>query len=174
MNIILYGYKSSGKTTIGKLLADQLQWQFIDIDRVIEELYQKENGKVLPVHKIYELNSKEFRLLEKQAIFSLKNIDNTVVATGGGSVLDIENVKCLKKLGKLIYLKVPKNVLKQRMLSGRLPAFLDENDPEGSFEKMYFAREKIYTDISDIVLEINHKLNTEIIWEILQEVQHGK
>ena len=164
MNIILYGYKSSGKTTIGKLLAEQLQWQFIDIDHIIEELYQK------PAHKLYESNSEEFRLLEKQAVFSLKDIDNAVIATGGGSVLDAENVNILKKLGKLIYLKVPKKIIKQRMLSGRLPAFLDINDPEGSFEKMYLAREKIYTSIADIIIEINNKTNDEIIREIL----HGK
>lgn len=167
MNIILYGYKSSGKTTIGKALAKQLQWQFIDIDRIIETLHQNAGGKKFPMHKIYELNSEKFRLLEKQAVASLKDIENAVIATGGGSILNSENVKVLKKLGKLVYLKTPKNILKQRMLSGRLPAFLDTKDPEGSFEKMYLEREKTYTAIADIVIALDNKTNDEIIKEIL-------
>jgi shikimate kinase len=170
MNIILYGYKSSGKTTIGKLLAEQLHWHFVDIDRIIENLYQQETGKSLPMHKIYELDSGKFRLLEKQAVSSLKNNDGTVIATGGGTVLNLGNVRILKKLGKLIYLKAPKEIIKQRMLFGRLPAFLDKNDPEGSFEKMYLEREKIYTSIADIVIETDNKTNDEII----REIMHGK
>ena len=170
MNIILFGFKGSGKTTLGKLLAEQLQWQFIDIDRIIEELYQKKEKKSLPAHKIYELSSETFRLLEKQAVFSLINTNNAVIATGGGSVLDTENVAELKKLGKLIYLKAPKELIKQRMLTGRLPAFLDKNDPEESFAKMYLEREKIYTAIADIIIELDNKTNDEIIQEIL----HGK
>jgi shikimate kinase len=167
MNIILYGYKSSGKTTIGKLLADKTYRQFVDIDRIIEDLYQQEIGKFLPMHKIYELDSEKFRLLEKQAVSSLKNSDNTVIATGGGTVLNLGNSRILKKLGKLIYLKAPKEIIKQRMLSGRLPAFLDKNDPEGSFEKMYLEREKIYTSIADVVIETDNKTNDEIIREIV-------
>lgn len=174
MNIILYGFKSSGKTTLGKQLAAKLHWQFIDVDDLIKNLYQEKTAKSLPVYKIYELNSDTFILLETEVIASLAGTDNAVIATGGGSVLNPENVKTLKKLGKLIHLKLAKEFIKARMLKGRLPAFLDINDPEGSFEKMYLAREQTYNSIADIVIDINNKNDNEVVKEIIQEVQHGQ
>ena len=167
MNIILYGFKSCGKSTFGKLLADKLQWRFIDIDRVIEKLFQKKSDYILLAYKIYELSPETFRALEKQAVASLVDTDHAVIATGGGSVLDPENVVTLRKLGKLVYLQAPKHILKQRMLSGRLPTFLNNKDPDAAFEKMYLERENIYTAISDTVIEINNKSKHEVINEIM-------
>ena len=175
MNIILFGFKGCGKTTIGKLLADKLTMQFIDIDRVIENIHYNKHHTKLSARDIYrQLGEKGFRLLEKESISSLADIDNTVIATGGGSILDVENILILKKLGALIYLQAAKHIIKQRIMSETLPAFLDSNNPEYSFEKMYKNRKNIYENIAAIVINTKSIDNKEIITKIIYEVKNGK
>ena len=174
MNIILFGYKGCGKTTLGKLIAAKLGYRFVDVDQLIEELYEKRKQSVLPAYQVYERSEAAFRLLERETVESLDGTKNAVIAVAGGTVLDMGNVTELKRLGKLVYLFVEKEVLKERMLSGRLPAFLDPKDPEGSFEKMYQNRKKIYASVADIVLEKDSKTDEQIVDEIIREVKNGK
>lgn len=176
MNIVLFGFKNSGKTTIGQLLAEKRELPFVDVDRLIEGIYQEKTGEKLPVHKVFEtLGASGFRAIEKEAVFSTTNKTDSIIATGGGSVLDSENVEILKSNGQLIYLKAPKKVIKERMLSSeRLPAFLDPNDKEGSFERMYVERESIYEKIADIVIETEGKENEDVIKEILNKTISGQ
>ena len=83
-------------------------------------------------------------------IGALLELHSCVIATGGGAVLDPDNVAVFKRLGKIIYLKVEKEVIKQRLLK-KPPAFLDQLDLEGSFEKMYAERMPLYEQIADEV-----------------------
>ncbi|MGL4348359.1 MAG: shikimate kinase [Chlamydiales bacterium] len=85
MNIILFGLPRSGKTTIGQKLAVNLSLSFIDTDRIIEKLYQKRFKSPYSCREIYQkFGEKKFRILESEAIFSLQNQSNTVIALGGG------------------------------------------------------------------------------------------
>jgi len=174
MNIILFGFKGCGKTTIGKLLADKLAMQFVDIDRVIENIYFAKYHAKLSVREIYKkLGEDDFRNLEKEAILSLVDLNNTIIATGGGSVLDADNLSKLKKLGTLVYLQSDKSNIKKRILSETLPAFLDPNDLEGSFEEMYKNRKNIYENIAVIVINTEGMDNEAIIKKIIYEVKNG-
>lgn len=146
MNIILFGFKSSGKTHFGQLLAQKMHRPFIDTDDLISELYGKKQKSAKAIHK--ELGEQGFRALEKKAILHLKNVKDSVIALGGGAVLDPENVETLQKIGALVYLKTDPKVLKKRLLEGELPSFIDPKDPEGSFWKMIQEREPIYQSIS--------------------------
>lgn len=175
MNIILFGFKSSGKTTLGKLLAQELAYQFIDIDDLIEQLYQNKHNRRLSIREIYNIEGEKiFRALEKEAIKNIEKIDNTVIATGGGSVLDIDNVAKLKQLGKLVYLKIPEEVIKNRIFSEELPPFLTGKNLEQEFTKMYDTRKKVYEKVADIIIEITAEDKKEIIKKIIGKVQHGK
>jgi shikimate kinase len=135
-NIILCGFKSAGKTTLGRKMAQELGWRFIDTDLLIPCQYSRERPAI-------------FREYEKKVICSLTGLQRCVIATGGGAILDQENVTLLKKLGKVIYLFVPKETLKKRLLQGPLPLFLDPENQEISFEKMYEERERLYAAIAD-------------------------
>ncbi len=169
MNIILIGFKNSGKTTIGKMIAHTLNYQFIDTDTLLEKYYFREKGLLLPVHKIqHQEGDVKFRQLEKDAIHTLTNVKKTVIATGGGSILNKDNVNFFKKIGKLIYLYVPKNILSERTLQGRLPTFIDPKNPEKSFEKMFDERKDIYENIADYQVEAFDKTNDEIVDEIVK------
>lgn len=144
MNVILFGFKGAGKTHFGKLLAQNLHRPFIDTDDLVVEL-SNQRKNIREIHQ--SLGEEAFRKLEKQALQALKQVENAVIAVGGGTVLDPENVAFLQKVGALIYLKVGADKLKIRLLQGELPSFLDKKDPEGSFLRMIHEREPIYRSI---------------------------
>ena len=135
MHLILFGFQGCGKTTVGKLLAAQLQRPFIDTDIRLEE----RTGK--PLRELYRaLGEKEFRALEKQIIFELDLRPDAVIALGGGSVLDPENVRFLRAIGQLIYLDVPFNQLR---IQG-VPAYADGR----TLFDIYTARKPIYEAVA--------------------------
>lgn len=125
---------------------------FIDTDDLVSK-----NCRQLYLH-----SEEAFREIEKEVIAALVDFQNSVIATGGGSVLAPENVVILKKLGKIFYLRVPKEVLKERLLSGTLPAYLDPNLPEKSFEEMYASRKDLYEQIADHIID-----HEDQIWSLI-------
>lgn len=157
MIISLCGFKYSGKTSVGREFAKKNDYQFIDTDRLIEERFVL-SGHFLSISMIHQrLGEKQFRRLEQEVVLSLNPLQSSVIATGGGVVLDKSNVLHLKSLGVLIYLKAPKEVLYQRMLkSKKLPTFLDPNNIKSSFFKEFRRRQSIYEQVADLYVEITH------------------
>ncbi len=148
MNLILFGFKGSGKTHFGKLLALKMHRPFIDTDDLITELYTKETGHRRKIKEIYaKLGPEGFRAFEKKAIQFLKNVGDSIIALGGGTILDPENVEFLQKIGALVFLKAASEKLKKRIFKEELPLFWDKKNPEESFWEMIQEREPIYRSI---------------------------
>jgi shikimate kinase len=148
MNLILFGFKSSGKTHFGKLLSHKMHRPFIDTDDLIIELYKKETDKQRNCPQIHqEIGESAFRALEKRALQLLKNVQNAIIAVGGGAVLEEENMLFLQSVGELVYLKASSEKLKERIFRAEVPSFLDPKDPHGSFHQMIQEREPIYRSI---------------------------
>lgn len=168
MNIILIGFKNSGKTTIGKKLAEVLNYSFIDTDDLMTSSYQQMRGKQQTSRQIYQAEGEmKFRELEKNAIATLTGTKNAIIATGGGSILNPESVKILKQLGTIIYLFATKEFLLERNKSHQTAAFLNENNPEKSFEQLYKARKDIYENVANYLVQIADKTVDEIVQEII-------
>ncbi len=164
MNLILFGYKRCGKTLFGKMVAKKLNLPFLDTDALVEDLYFKEYHEKLSSRQIVQKNSEPFfRQLEKKAIASLQGVKNSVIALGGGAILDPENQKILAKAGQLVYLVTSKETLKKRLLSGELPTFFDPKSPESSFEKMYTERKPIYEKIPAQHIVTDGKSDEEVV-----------
>lgn len=116
MNLILFGFKGAGKTHFGRKFAHRLHRPFIDTDELLEELYAEEKGERLISRQIFQkLGGVGFRAFEKQAILTLTGIKDSVIALGGGAVIDPENVAFLQKLGAMVYLKASPETLRKRM-----------------------------------------------------------
>lgn len=174
MNLILFGFKRCGKTHFGKRLARKLYRSFVDTDHLIEDLHEKASGKHISCREIaLEKGDAYFRTLENEAIASLSKYDNVIISVGGGAILNPINQEILAKIGKLVYLDVKKEVLKQRMLSGLLASYLDPEDPEGSFETMYAARKPLYDQVPAIRIIMEGRSEAEILDQLEQEVKNG-
>ncbi len=99
MNIVLIGFRGTGKSTVGKLLANRLKRDFVDTDEYIESA----TGKT--IKDIFEEEGEEgFRKTEAETIAKLSKMKNKIISAGGGIVLKDENVKNLKNNGFLILL----------------------------------------------------------------------
>lgn len=135
MNVILCGFMGSGKTTVGKLLAEHLGMDFVDTDLSIEADEEKS------VSKIFEENGEEhFRDLEYNKCVEISKRDSLVVATGGGALTFDRNADTLKNNGIIIYLDVPFEVVLERVGDGETrPLF---NDKEKAMELFNQRKDK--------------------------------
>lgn len=176
MNLILFGFKSCGKTTLGKMIAQRLNRPFIDTDHLLEQLYLQQTGQSLTFREIFKaVGTDAFRILESNVLQQLKGQKNAIIAVGGGFVLDPINAAFLAKLGRLVYLKVSKETLKKRILGkAELPAFLDPSDPEGSFEQMYRERRKKYEEIHALSIDMENKTQAQVILELSSLIQNSE
>lgn len=109
MNIVLIGYRGSGKSTVGRRLASRMERRFVDTDDLIES----EKGQISDIVKSHGWDY--FRALEKKIIEKVSKEDNVVIALGGGAVLDPDNIVNLEKNGLIIWLKADREVLRKRM-----------------------------------------------------------
>jgi len=156
LNLILFGFKGCGKTHFGKLIAQKMHRQFIDTDDVLVQLFAKKTGQRLAPREIHaQIGEASFRALEKEAIRSLRELKEAVIALGGGAVLDPENVELLQKIGCLVYLCASPETLKKRIFKEKLPSFLDEKDPTGSFLEMVQERKPIYESIPAARIDVD-------------------
>ena len=98
MNLLLFGFKRCGKTYLGLKVAQKMHMHFLDTDQMIEDLFTARHHKTLACREIvHDHGIHFFRELEKQVIYSLENTTNTVIALGGGSVLDQANARAYRR-----------------------------------------------------------------------------
>ncbi len=108
--IYLIGFMGSGKSTAGKNLATLLNWEFTDLDEMVE----KYSGKTIP--EIFQKEGEDyFRKLETEMLDSLKSVENLVVSTGGGTPCFNDNMAFMLKTGLTIYLKMTPEQLFDRL-----------------------------------------------------------
>ena len=110
--IILIGYRCTGKTSIGKRLAGRLGVPFIDTDRLVEAATGKTIKALIETHGWVF-----FREKEREAIVTLTSQGKSVIATGGGAVMDKDNAAILKKEGLVIWLVADEDTILERMLA---------------------------------------------------------
>ena len=130
-----------GKSTIGKLLAKKLQYDFLDIDKLIE---QKEGSSINLIFK--NKGEEYFREIEKRlTLTELKKI-NCVISLGGGSFLQNEVRKSVKKLSVSFWLDVPIDELIKRLTKSKKRPLLFKQNLNSTVKKIYFDRKKIYNE----------------------------
>jgi len=142
-NIVLTGMPASGKSTVGKMLAESTGRNFIDIDAMIEEAEKKS------IPEIFEsYGEKYFRDAETRAIKNAAAVSGSVIATGGGAILREENVDALRQNGKLYFIDRP---LSELIPTSDRPLSSDSD----SIRKRYDERYEIYTKTADAIINAN-------------------
>lgn len=139
MNIYLVGFMGTGKTTVGRLLAAQKKWNFIDLDELIELKEQR---------RIVDIFAKEgepyFRKVEKKFLKQVSTQKKFVVACGGGIVLDKDNIKLMKKTGALICLCANCEEILRRISSSNHRPILNVAKPKERIELLLKMRAPYY------------------------------
>jgi shikimate kinase len=110
MNLVLIGYRCTGKTTIGRLLADKLGWPLVDTDTLIQERAGRSIKEIVAAG-----GWPEFRRLEREVIADVAAADRQVISAGGGAILDDANTRALRAGGKVVLLTAAPEVIWERM-----------------------------------------------------------
>lgn len=174
MKLVLIGFKNSGKTSVGRILSEQLHIPFLDTDDLIESYYHKQHACFKSVREIYQFEGAQyFRTLERDIIQSACMENESVISTGGGSLLNTENCLALKRFGQLVYLDASPESLYNRLSSESLPAYIDALEPKKSFIQHYESRKKIYQAYADLTIDTHHKTIKEITDEILLRLRRS-
>lgn len=152
MNIILMGYRCTGKTSAGRALAERLGLSFCDTDR------QVERNTGLPIPEIVARQGWEaFRDAEREAIRGLSGADRCVFALGGGAVLDSRNVETLRDGGVFVWLAADAKTIAARMesdeASGSKRPALKQTTSIGEIEQLLSEREPAYRRLADLAVD---------------------
>ena len=166
MNLILCGMMGSGKTTVGRLLAKSLQWEWADTDEYIVSRYGD-------ISEIFEKKGvSHFRELETEAVKALTQKDRLVISTGGGVVLKAENISLLKSKGTILYLRAKKETLAARLQGDNArPLLKTEESLDEKLGRLLQERKEIYEGIADIILDVEEKTPQQIVEEILAGIK---
>ena len=172
MNIVLIGYRCSGKTAIGKMLVRELRRGFLDTDSLIE----KNTG--CSIEMIISRHGWDyFREIEKRLVEEVSRGDNLVIATGGGVVMDKENVKNLKENGWIVWLKGESEVLKARMdneqKSGKIRPSLTGADPLEEIKQVLEERTPLYEQAANLVVDTTSFSLMEAASSIIKALPKG-
>lgn len=154
----------AGKTTVGRQLARRLGRVFYDSDHEIVA----RTG--VPVPTIFEIEGEDgFRRREAQTIAELTDLENVVMATGGGAVLDAETRKRLHETGWVVYLNVPPVLLFERTKHDKNRPLLRVEDPLAKLEELHTARDPLYREVAHVTVEGGHLLASGIVQHLLRE-----
>jgi shikimate kinase len=165
-NIVLVGFASSGKTAVGKVVAEEIGFNFIDLDDEIEIGHYKKNGTKVRCRDIYSTFGRDcFLELETEALVNIKNIKETVLATGGGAPIQENNRPLLKALGSIVYLYASPETLLQRMALKGLPVYL-QDDPL-KLNGLWCERHPVYKSIADYTIDTTEKDIQSIVMEVV-------
>lgn len=158
-NIALIGFMGSGKTTVGKHLAKAMEMKFVDTDKVISAREKKSLNEIFD-----EKGKKYFCDLEREIIAEEALKNNCVIATGGDSIIDNENIKRLKETSFVVYLECTIDCLYERLKNNttRPTLRLDPNSTESKRDliiELYEQKRFLYEISADFKVEINEKSN---------------
>lgn len=164
-NLFLVGMMGAGKTTAGRLLAQQLGKTFVDSD---EEIQQR-TGVTIP--HIFDVEGEAgFRQREASVIQDLAKRDNIVLATGGGAVLSEQSRDVLRDNGIVVYLKSTVADLWQRTRHDRNRPLLQTADPRAKLKELYELRDPLYTQVADLVMPTGKQSVHSMVSQLQQEI----
>jgi shikimate dehydrogenase len=159
LNVVLVGMPACGKSTVGKILAEKLGKEFYDTDEMII------SREGMAIKDIFEkFGEPHFRRIESDVVQNLAALyTSSVISTGGGAVLDVENIQSLKQNGKVYFLDRPLEMLictADRPLSSNADML----------RKRYEERYEIYKSCADVIIDASVSVD-EVVNAILQDIE---
>jgi shikimate kinase len=168
MILTLIGYRATGKTTLARILAERLRWDWIDADVEIE----RRAGK--PIARIFaEEGEPAFRDIETAVIADLCRRDRLVLAAGGGAPLRPENRQAMREAGKVIWLTAQPETILVRMTADATTATrrpsLTDRAPYEEIAALLKKREPIYRELAHWTVDTEGRTPEELVEEIIEK-----
>jgi shikimate kinase len=169
MSIVLIGYRGSGKTTVGRLLAIRLGWAFVDCDeRIVASANQS-------IKEIFETGGEpRFRELESAALQQIMTLENHVLSLGGGAILRPENRdRITRSVHTVIYLQADPAELHRRIhtdtaTAANRPALTKLGGGIDEIRSVLATREPIYRQVATATVDVTAKSPEEVVEEIVK------
>lgn len=156
----------AGKTTVGRVLAKRLGKPFLDTDHEIEA----RTGVRVAV--VFEIEGEAgFRRREAETVERMTALDNIVLATGGGAILDPVNRSHLKNRGFVIYLHAAPRELWRRTRHDKSRPLLQGADPRARLEDLYQLRDPLYRETADLIVDTGRQSANALLAELLPRLE---
>ena len=167
MNIFIVGPMGSGKSTVGKIISDELFLDFFDTDDEIE----KRTGA--SIDWIFDLEGEEgFRRRESEILSEMVQKNSIVLSTGGGIILDSSNRELLSSRGTVFYLSTPISIQVERTANDKDRPLLKNGNPSEILSKLHEERKGLYESVSDHIVETDSKSSQEVASQIVKLVKY--
>jgi shikimate kinase len=151
VNVILTGLRGTGKSSVGKVLAQRLNFAFVDTDTRIEDLAGCRIAAMVAQH-----GWEHFRALERQVVIQVAATDRHVVAAGGGTLIDIENARLLKTRGVVVLLVCELSILRRRLACGsNRPSLTGQGSAAVELAQVWAARRERYHSVADVTYDVS-------------------
>ena len=166
-NLALVGFMGSGKSTVGRLVAQDLDFQFVDTDSLIEE------KAGIPITEIFSTEGEQaFRQLERETILELAKEEKRVIATGGGAIMDPENLASLKSHALVVCLWANAESIHERTKHQTHRPLLQGEDPLGAIRAMLAEREPVYKQ-ADVIVNTELRSQREVIAQVRHQFEES-
>lgn len=168
-NLVLIGFMGSGKTHIGRELHQHLGFPWIDMDQEIE----KRTGLSIPTI-FAEQGEPAFRELETKLLNELlqDGSEQHIISTGGGVVTHEANRQILRKLGFVVWLKAPPEVILERTSRNRNRPLLNTPDPARKIQELLAVREPLYASTAHLRIDTSELSAAELLGGILESARY--
>ena len=166
-NVYLVGLMGSGKTSIGKILAKRMGMNFIDLD---DEIVKDQQCSISEIFDRF--GEEKFRHLENRKLLSTLEIDNCVISTGGGIIMDQDNIKIMVENGSIIHLDIDLEIQLLRIKNKKnRPLLRDKDDERKILVKMRKERDHIYKKIAIGSVNTSNKKRNDIVSEVVNIIE---
>ena len=167
MNIFIVGPMGSGKSTVGKIISSELFLNFFDTDEEIE------TRTGASIDWIFDLEGEEgFRKRESNILEEMVQQNSIVLSTGGGIILSESNRELLSSRGTVFYLATPIKVQLERTSKDKDRPLLKNGDPGKILDELHVARESLYEEVADYIVNTEGKSSQEVSTEIIKLVKN--
>ena len=167
MNIFIVGPMGSGKTTVGKIVANELFLDFHDTDSKIED------ATGVTIDWIFDIEGEVgFRKRENAILKKMAALNSIVLATGGGIIIEDQNRELLASRGTVFYLHTPLNTQIERTAKDKDRPLLKNQDPEKILSELQKSRQHLYEEVADHVIDTESKSGSEVANEIIKLVKN--
>ena len=162
-NVALIGFMGTGKSSVGRLVADSLRFEYLDTDELIEKCAGKS------ISRLFEQDGEPaFRDLERQVIHELRNRKGVIISTGGGAGANEVNLGSLKEHALVVCLWASPHIIWARVRTQTHRPLLQGADPEGKIRDLLAVREPFYRE-ADVLLNTEVRSPKEVAQHVVHE-----